>query len=240
MSHYKKLISTEMFIGELHMTKINKNEHMKTIYIFTGLGADERVFHKIKFENYHAVHIKWITPLQKESIEAYALRLTQQITTSHPILVGLSFGGMMAVEVAKHIATEKIVLISSSKNKTEIPFYYKLAGKMQLHKIIRATFLVRANKITNKIFSVRSSEDKKIVSSMMAASDVVFLNWAIDKIVHLKNEVVHKNLTHIHGSADRILPIRFVNADIVIKGGTHLMIMNKAAEVQEKILEAIK
>jgi hypothetical protein len=75
---------------------------------------------------------------------------------------------------------------------------------------------------------------------MMAASDVVFLNWAIDKIVHLQNEVVHKNLTHIHGTADRILPIRFVNADIIIKGGTHLMIMNKAEEVQQKILEAIK
>lgn len=213
---------------------------MKTIYIFTGLGADERVFHKINFENYHAIYIKWITPSPKETIEGYALRLTQQITTINPILVGLSFGGMVAVEVAKYITTEKIILISSSKNKKEIPFYYKLAGRIQLHKIIRAKFLVRANKITNKIFSVRSSEDKKIVSSMMAASDVVFLNWAIDKIVHLKNEVVHKNLVHIHGTADRILPIRFVKADVLIKGGTHLMILNKALEVQQKILEAIK
>jgi pimeloyl-ACP methyl ester carboxylesterase len=212
----------------------------KYIYIFSGLGADERVFHKINFSNYNAIHIKWITPLHKETIEAYALRLTQQISTNNPILVGLSFGGMVAVEVAKHITTEKIILISSTKNKTEIPFYYKLAGKIKLHKIIRAKFLVRANKITNKIFSVRSSEDKKIISSMMAASDVAFLNWAIDKIVHLKNEVVHNNLTHIHGSADRILPIRFVHADIVIKGGTHLMIMNKATEVQQKILEALK
>jgi pimeloyl-ACP methyl ester carboxylesterase len=213
---------------------------MKNIYIFTGLGADERVFHKIDFENYNTIHIKWITPMQKESIEDYALRLTQQITTNHPVLVGLSFGGMVAVEVAKHIQTEKIILISSSKNKKEIPFYYRLAGKMNLHKIIRASFLVRANKITNKIFSVRTSEDKKIISSMMGASDINFLNWAIDKILHLKNEVVHKNLIHIHGTADRILPIRFVTADIVIKGGTHLMIMNKAAEVQQKILESIK
>ncbi len=213
---------------------------MKNIYIFTGLGADERVFHKINFANYNAIHIKWITPLQNESIEAYALRLTEQITTNNPILVGLSFGGMMAVEVAKHIATEKIVLISSSKNKNEIPFYYKLAGKIKLHKIIRARFLVKANKITNKVFSVRTSEDKKIISSMMGASDVNFLNWAIDKIVNLKNEVVHKNLIHIHGTADRILPMAFVKADIVIKGGTHLMIMNRADEVQQKILDAIK
>jgi esterase/lipase len=213
---------------------------MKSIYIFTGLGADERVFHKIHFKNYNAIHIKWVTPLQNESIENYALRLTQQITSSNPILLGLSFGGMMAVEVAKHIATEKIILVSSSKNKVEIPFYYRLAGKIRLHKIIRAKFLVRANKITNKIFSVRSSEDKKIISSMIGASDVDFLNWAIDKIVNLKNEVVHKNLTHIHGTADRILPFKFVQADVIIKGGTHLMIMNRAAEVELNILQALE
>ncbi len=213
---------------------------MKNIYIFTGLGADERVFYKINFESYNVIHIKWITPIQNETIEAYALRLTQQITTPNPILLGLSFGGMVAVEVAKHINTEKIILVSSSKNKNEIPFYYRLAGKMRLHKIIRAKFLVKANKITNKMFSVRTKEDKKIISSMMGASDVVFLDWAIDKIVHLKNEIVHKNITHIHGTADRILPIRFVKANVLIKGGTHLMILNKAAEVQEKILDAIK
>ncbi len=213
---------------------------MKNIYVFTGLGADERVFYKINFGNYNPIHIKWITPIQKETIEEYALRLTQQITTSNPILLGLSFGGMMAVEVAKHIDTEKIILISSSKNKNEIPFYYKLAGRMRLHKLIKAKFLVRANKLTNKIFSARTREDKKMISSMIGASDVVFLDWAIDKIVHLKNEVIHKNLTHIHGTADRILPIRFVKADVLIKGGTHLMIVNRAVEVQEKILEAIK
>jgi pimeloyl-ACP methyl ester carboxylesterase len=212
---------------------------MKNIYVFTGLGADERVFYKINFGNYNVIHIKWITPKPQETIEAYALRLTKQIPKPNPILLGLSFGGMIAVEVAKHIETEKIILVSSSKSKKEIPFYYRLAGKIKLHKIIRARFLVRANKLTNKMFSARTREDKKIISSMMGASDPVFLDWAIDKIVHLKNETIHKNLTHIHGTADRILPIRFVEADILIKGGTHLMIINRAEEVQTKIMEAL-
>ena len=94
---------------------------MKTVYVFSGLGADERVFHKIDFSSYDVHFIKWITPKKNESIESYALRLTLQITKPLPVLIGLSFGGMMAVEVAKHIATEKIVLISSakSKNKTD-------------------------------------------------------------------------------------------------------------------------
>ena len=85
---------------------------MKTVYVFSGLGADERVFYKIDFGNCAVIFIKWIAPKKNESIECYAVRITAQITTTHPVLVGLSFGGMMAVEVAKHIATEKIVLIS--------------------------------------------------------------------------------------------------------------------------------
>ena len=216
------------------------NSIFKTIYIFTGLGADERVFYKINFETYNVIHIKWITAAKNESIEAYALRLTEQISIKNPILLGLSFGGMMAVEVAKHIKTEKIILISSSKNRSEIPFYYRMAGKIKLHKIIGAKFLVKANKVTNKIFSVRSSEDKKIIASMIGASDVVFLDWAIDKIVNLKNELIHNNLIHVHGTADKILPLKFVKADIIVKGGTHLMIMNKAAEIKEHILKSLE
>jgi pimeloyl-ACP methyl ester carboxylesterase len=213
---------------------------MKTIYVFSGLGADERVFKNIHFGNNNIIHINWIVPKVKESIEDYALRLSEKITTPKPILLGLSFGGMIAIEIAKYIETEKIILVSSSKNKKEIPFYYRLAGKFYLHKLIRASVLVKANKLTNRFFSARTSEDKKLMAAMLKVTDVQFLNWAVDKIVHLKNEVVHKNVIHIHGTADRILPFRFVKADIVIKGGSHLMIVNKAKQVQEKILEAIK
>ncbi len=213
---------------------------MKTIYVFSGLGADERIFHNINFGGHNVIHVNWIKPIAKESMEDYALRLSETITIKTPILLGLSFGGMMAVEVAKHIQTEKIILVSSSKNKKEIPFYYRLAGKVYLHKLIRAGVLVKANKLTNRFFSARTSADKKLLAAMLKVTDVDFLNWAVDKIVHLKNEVVHENLIHIHGTADRILPIRFVKADIIIKGGSHLMIVNKAPMVQEKILELLK
>ena len=108
---------------------------MKTIYIFSGLGADERVFNKINFGNKKVVYIKWILPTKDENLGHYAFRISNQIQTYKPLLIGLSFGGMMAIEVAKHIDTEKIILISSAKTKYEIPFYFRLAGKLSLHKI---------------------------------------------------------------------------------------------------------
>ena len=95
---------------------------MKTVYVFSGLGADERVFCKINFSGYTVHFIQWIAPKKNEAIEDYSLRLTAQITKENPILVGLSFGGMMAVEVAKHISTEKIIIISSAKSKMKFLF----------------------------------------------------------------------------------------------------------------------
>ena len=114
---------------------------MKNIYVISGLGADERVFYKTNFGNNNVTHIHWVTPLHNETIEAYALRLCTHIHHETPILVGLSFGGMVAMEVAKHIATEKIILISSAKTKHELPKFYRIVGKLNLHKLIPPYFL---------------------------------------------------------------------------------------------------
>ena len=213
---------------------------MKTIYVFSGLGADERVFNKTDFGDNKVVFIKWIVPEKKESMAFYSLRLTSQIKTTEPVLIGLSFGGMMAIEVAKHIATKKIILISSAKTKHEIPFYFRLAGKLALHKLIPSKALIRINLFTNWFFSSRTREDKKMLSAILRDTDPVFLKWAIAKIANWQNVVLHKNLVHIHGSADRILPIKYVKCDIKIDKGTHLMIVSKAGKVNERLLTILK
>ena len=204
---------------------------MKTVYVFSGLGADERVFYKINFSGYAVHFIQWIAPQKNEAIEDYSLRLTAQITKENPILVGLSFGGMMAVEVAKHISTEKIIIISSAKSKNEIPFYFRLAGKFGVTKIIPATALIKINVFTNWFFSNRTVEDKKMLSAILHDTDPVFLKWAIHAIASWQNITIHQNLHHIHGDADRILPFKFVTCHETIKGGAHLMIVNRSAEV---------
>ena len=206
---------------------------MKTVYVFSGLGADERVFHKIDFSLYNVHFVKWITPKKNEPIEDYSLRLAAQITKENPILVGLSFGGMIAVEVAKHIYTEKIIIISSAKCKNEIPFYFRLVGKLGITKIIPATALIKINVFTNWFFSNRNIKDKKMLSAILHDTDPTFLKWAIHTIATWQNTYCHQNLYHIHGDADRILPYKFVTCNETIKEGAHLMIVNRSAEVNE-------
>ncbi len=204
---------------------------MKRIYVFSGLGADERVFQYLDFSGFAVTFIRWIQPIQNEIIEEYAKRLTQQITIVRPILIGLSFGGIVAIEVAKLIDTEKIILVASAKTRQEIPFYYRLAGQLRLHKLLPVDLLKRPNALSNWFFGAHSKLDKKMLAAILRDTDSQFLQWAIDKIVTWKNQLVQLNLIHIHGTADRILPFRHVVSDLQVTGGGHFMTVNKAQEL---------
>lgn len=203
----------------------------KTIYLFSGLGADARVFEKLNFHDCPCVHIQWITPLKNETISAYAKRLLAQITTENPILIGLSFGGMMAVEVAQLIAYEKLILLASAKTKFELPFYLRFLGYLRVHKIIPTALMKNANMLSFWLFGVATAEDKKLLTQIFADMNSEFLRWALHQIATWQNEIVPKKLTHIHGTSDKILPLYFVKADIVVEKGGHFMTFTMAEQV---------
>ena len=203
------------------------------IYILSGLGADERVFQQIDFTGANVSFITWVPPTPDESIESYSARLIEQITVQKPILVGLSFGGIMAVEIAKHIGTEKVVLIASVKTRNEIPFYYRWTGALGLHKLIPACLLKQSNIVTNWFFGAASESARNTLKHILRDTDPMFLKWAIHHIVRWKNTIAPSRIIHIHGTADRILPVRFVAADIRVRNGGHFMVWNQPAELAD-------
>jgi pimeloyl-ACP methyl ester carboxylesterase len=209
------------------------------LYILSGLGADERVFQRLDLSGYSVTFIKWQAPLKKETIGSYAARLLAQIKTPKPTLIGLSFGGIMAVEIAKQIDTEKIILISAAKTKNEIPFYYRWAGVLKLHTLLPKPLLKSSNFLTNWLFGVTSSDDKQLLKQTLKETDIIFLKWAINAVVHWKNQILPKKLFHIHGKKDRILPVKFLNCDRAVKTGGHLMILNKADELSVILKEQL-
>ena len=211
----------------------------KELYLFTGLGADERIFHRLDLSGFSVTFIKWIIPFENETIEDYVTRLLEQITTPKPILVGLSFGGLIAIEVAKRIETEKVILIASVKTRREIPFYYRLAGKLRLHKIMAGKLLKKANFITNWFFGIVSEADKLLLKQILSVTDPTFLKWAIDKVLRWDNKIPPHNVFHIHGTNDRILPVRFVKCHLPIKNVGHLMTLEIPDQLSKRIRELL-
>ncbi len=212
---------------------------MSKIYVFSGLGVDERVFDNIDFGTLDVEFIDWIQPLENESLGSYALRISKTITYENPILIGLSFGGMVAVEISKVIKVEKLILIASAKNKFELPFIYRLFGKLNLIKLIPKKIFKKQNSITNWIFGIENDSEKQLLKKILQDTDLNFFSWAINEIANWKNENIPENCFHIHGDKDRIIPINNVKADFVIENGGHFMTVNKSKEIQDIILSLI-
>ncbi|PRD46136.1 alpha/beta hydrolase [Sphingobacterium haloxyli] len=212
---------------------------MKKVYIFSGLGVDKRVFQKIDFGNLDIEFVEWIEPRKDERIEEYAKRISQKIIVENPILIGLSFGGIIAVEVAKTLAIEKLILIASAKTRNEIPMLYRILGKLKIHNVIPASFLKSANCISNWFFGAQIPSDKILLKQILEETDNKFLYWALDKVVTWRNLQTPQNYVHIHGLNDRILPIKNIKTDYKIQGGGHFMTVNKSEEVSKLLKKSI-
>lgn len=207
---------------------------MNKIYIFSGLGVDERVFDTIDFSDLNAVFVDWIDPLKNETFESYARRISKDFENDS-ILIGLSFGGMLAVEISKIIQTKKVILIASAKNKTELPKWFLIAGKLKLNSFVPSSLLKSTNFITNWLFGAVTPAEKQLLKNIIKDTDPQFLKWAINQIVNWKNTDVPQNCIHIHGSNDRILSVKNVKVDYMIKNGGHFMTVNKAKEIERII-----
>lgn len=162
----------------------------------------------------------------------YAKRLSLQITHELPILVGLSFGGMMAMEIAKIIKVKKIVLLSSASNYYELPPFYKIIGALKLNRIIPKVLLKQHNMIVDYFFGISAREDKRMLKEILRDTDPHFLAWAINQILNWRNDITSAPVIHIHGNKDRIIPIRNIDLPAVIENAGHFMTMTHAKEVQ--------
>jgi hypothetical protein len=209
----------------------------KHVYLLSGLGADKRVFDYLDLKAYHTTCIEWLPPGEDESLSSYTQRLLPQITTENPVLIGVSFGGILAVEISKLIKVEKIIQISSLSCCDDMPTPNKLVAFFKLNKLIPATFFTMVNEGLFWFFGAETKKEKAVLKSIIEDSDPDFVKWGMDKVLNWEHVGKVANMITIHGTADRIFPIE--NPDYPIEGGGHLMIMNKSKEISDIIKKEI-
>jgi hypothetical protein len=92
--------------------------------------------------------------------------------------------------------------------------------------------------LLKRLFAPETTEEKAMLRGMIRDCDPGFIRWALHAIISWENKQVPERLFHIHGKRDGILPISFAKPTHLIKGGGHLMILNRAAEIN-RILGSI-
>lgn len=213
---------------------------MKNIYCISGLGADHRVFGKIDIPGAQLIAIPWPVPDSVDSIASYATKIIALIKEERPVILGVSLGGILGLEIAKQIPVTKVFMVSSAKTPQE------LAGR-EGHIIafimkygLVPTFILRHpfGPVFTR-FGACSQDDKKLFSAIMRDTDPAFVQWAFTALLGWKNDTIPGGIIHIHGTNDRIIPSRLAKPDYWIKGGTHFMIYNRAEELSRIIAKEL-
>lgn len=204
------------------------------IYCLSGLGADERAFQHFNIKDVELVHVPWIDFIENESLASYAKRLFDATNPEDNYnLIGLSFGGMIASEWEKIKSPKKLFLISTISDKRELPCFLKVAGKLNLHKIIPMSILSSPNFIIYYLFGIKNDENKKIFQLILRGTDPKYLRGAMNSILNWSNNSVSTGI-RIHGDNDKLLPMTG-KIDYVIEGGGHMIVLNEADQISRII-----
>lgn len=199
------------------------------VYCMPGMAANPSIFEHISLpQPQFQIHwLEWKIPLPNESLQAYAKRFTLDILHDNPVLMGVSFGGILVQEISKHIPVRKLIVVSSVTSKHQLPKRMKFAKMTQLHKLLPTQFASSVTELEN--YNLGAFIDKRIAlyKKYMSVNDKSYLDWAIHQIIHWDQDVALPNTVQIHGDKDGVFTKSCQPHCHVIKGGTHVMIINK-------------
>jgi pimeloyl-ACP methyl ester carboxylesterase len=231
---------------------------MTTVYCISGLGADHHIFDGLDVPDVQWVHLPWLMPDGDEPIATYAERMkagiinasrpredaslpredasrpagdASPISEAAPVLLGVSFGGMMAIEIAKLFPRATVILVSSIRHWRQLPLPIKMTTHLGLGKWTPPANLRLLAPLQDYFLGVETSADSRLVREYRGNVDPHYLQWSIRNIAGWQNEWQPESLFHLHGSKDRVFPMSLVEPTHVVEGGGHLMIHNRVTTI---------
>ena len=206
------------------------------IYCIPGLGLDHRLFEKLSISGVELKFIDYIEPLSDEPITAYAQRLSEKIEDTTFSILGMSLGGILAVEISRIKKVESLFLISTVKNKSEVPNIFKYMDLLPTKNKIASKLAIDASVAFKPYYDKSDAAGNKLFDAMIRSASVELLAWGIQEIANWKfNEEINCPFYHVHGTADLIFPIKNIDKAETVKGATHYMLYNNADDISKRI-----
>lgn len=200
------------------------------VYFMPGMAASSKIFERIQLpSDIFEIHLlDWLIPLQDESLQSYAKRMSKNVLHKNAVLIGVSFGGILVQEMKLFTAPKKVIIISSVKSNTEFPRRFKIAKTTKAFKLIPTKLFENLELLAK--FTFGSSFIKQRLSlyeKYLSVRDKHYLDWAIQEIINWERTEADQEIIHIHGDSDEVFPPKNIKNFIVVKTGTHIMILNK-------------
>ncbi len=214
------------------------NSEKTHVYFVPGLAAGVEIFKNIKLPEKYEIHfLEWLIPEKGETLKTYAKRMASLVIERNAILLGVSFGGVVVQEMNDFLQLKKLIIISSVKTQSELPRRMKIASLTKAYKLIPTRLVLSVEDLTKFSIGPKTKKRLSLYQEYLHVRDKQYLDWALEKMVTWDQKEKIDNIVHIHGENDSVFPMKYIKDCTVIKGGTHIMILNKGREISKKLIE---
>lgn len=199
------------------------------VYFMPGLAASSSIFERIDLpKDTFEIHLlEWFMPKKQESLQSYAKRMSEKVTHDNAVLIGVSFGGILVQEMAQFLNLRKLIIVSSVKSNVELPRRMKIAKTTKAYKLLPTGLLQDVEKLVKYAFGDVMKQKLKLYEQFLHMRNKEYLDWAIEQVICWDRVKIDPNVIHIHGDADEVFPVKNIKKYINVKGGTHIMILNR-------------
>lgn len=206
------------------------------------MAANPSIFERINLpvDQFKINWLSWKIPQKNESLSAYARRMVEGIDKNEPIvLIGVSFGGVLVQEMSRFVRVKRLIIISSVKTRHEIPKRMKIARDTGVYKVLPTGLLDYITHIEKLPVGDLIRKRLKLYQQYLSINDKEYLDWAIKEMLCWEQDTPLLDIIHIHGDEDAVFPIKNISECISIKGGTHIMVLNKFRWFNKNLPELI-
>lgn len=211
--------------------------------LIPGLGADARQFEAQRTVFPQLRVPVWIEPRGGERLREYAVRLGASAgVTSESVVGGSSFGGMVALEIARAFRCRAAVLMGSCRSRDCVSPILRVIEWFNpvLPRALVGAATPQGLKMLPLFDPVRG-EHARLLGAMAKGIDPAFLKWG-GRSVFAWEGCAEPGVPvyHVHGLRDRFIPASRVKADVVVEGHGHFLNLTAPAEVNAFLSRAVR
>jgi pimeloyl-ACP methyl ester carboxylesterase len=208
------------------------------LVLIPGLGADARLFEPQR-RAFPSLYVPpWIDPHAGETLGAYASRLAEHVPHGRDVVLGgVSFGGMVAWEMAHVVQPAALLLVASCTSPAAIPRHHRWLARLAARS---PSWIFRPPRYVHPLvawaFGARSGAARAVIDHCLRTASPKFLKWGLSAIVSWRpSPAPPAPVVHVHGARDWLIPVSRVHATDVISDAGHLLNVTHSALLNERL-----
>ena len=210
------------------------------VYLMPGLAANSDIFNLIRLDaRFEVCRLSWIPPREEEPLATYAKRMCEKIKHQNPVLLGVSFGGILVQEMSKIIPCRRVIIVSSVRTRKELPIHMRITRKTKAYRFFPMHWVNNLEDFVSFAFGPAARKRMDLNKKYLSVRDPAYLTWSLAAFFQWGQKEPLPNVTHIHGVYDLVFPILYLKDYIPVPKGTHVMILLRATWFNENLPKII-